>query len=63
MDEGSCPRGKRYILEVGDNERRWTDSCDRADGTAAGMMTTMRVLFAKQVPDFDELVKNTGLTL
>ncbi len=61
-DKGSCPKGKRYILEVGSDERRWTTSCDRTEGTAAGKMTTMRELFIKQIPDFDALVKGTVLT-
>lgn len=61
-DKGACPKGKRYILEIGDEERRWTTSCDRTEGTAAGRMTTMRELFVKQIPDFDVLVKGTDLT-
>lgn len=61
-DKGACPSGKRYIFEAGEDERRWTTSCDRSLGTAAGKMTTMRSLFIKQVPDFDSLVKGTLLT-
>ena len=61
-DQGACPKGKRYILEVGSDERRWTTSCDRTEGTAAGKMTTMRELFIKQIPDFDALVKGTDLS-
>lgn len=60
-EEGVCPTGRRYILELGEDIRRWTTSCDRTDGTAAGKMTTMRGLFAKQIPEFDELVKDTKL--
>lgn len=60
-EAGICPTGRRFILELGNDIRRWTTSCDRTQGTAAGRMTTMRSLFASQIPDFDELVKNTGL--
>ena len=60
-DQGVCPKGKRYILEIGDDIRRWTTSCDRTQGTASGQMTTMRRLFNKQIPDFEALVKDTGL--
>lgn len=60
-EAGVCPEGRRYILELGDSVRRWTTSCDRKTGTAAGKMTTMRKLFAKQIPDFDTLVKDTTL--
>ncbi len=61
-DQGACPKGKRYILEIGSEERRWTTSCDRTEGTAAGKMTTMRELFIKQISDFDALVKGTDLS-
>jgi Na+-transporting methylmalonyl-CoA/oxaloacetate decarboxylase gamma subunit len=60
-DQGVCPDGRRYILELGDSVRRWTTSCDRADGTAAGKMTTMRKLFSKQIPDFEDLIEGTVL--
>ena len=61
-DRGICPEGRRYIIELDDDIRRWTTSCDRKQGTAAGKMTTMRSLFTKQVPDFSDLTRNTGLS-
>lgn len=61
-DQGVCPKGYRYILEIGDDVRRWTTSCDRTQGTAAGQMTTIRSLFTKQIPDFKDLIKDTGLS-
>lgn len=61
-DQGVCPKGYRYILEIGDDVRRWTTSCDRTQGTAAGQMTTIRALFIKQIPDFKDLIKDTGLS-
>jgi hypothetical protein len=60
-DQGVCPSGRRYIIEIGEDIRRWTTSCDRKEGTAAGKMTTMRDLFIKQIPDFEALVKGTKL--
>ncbi len=61
-DQGVCPKGYRYILAIGDDIRRWTTSCDRTQGTAAGQMTTIRSLFIKQIPDFSALIKDTGLS-
>ena len=60
-DTGVCPDGRRFIVELGNDIRRWTTSCDRKQGTAAGKMTTMRKLFAKQIPDFETLVEDTTL--
>jgi len=60
-DQGSCPAGKRYILELGDVERRWTTSCVTIKGTAGGKMKTIRTLMNKQIPDYTELVKGTKL--
>lgn len=60
-DGGACATGRRYIIEIDDDIRRWTTSCDRKEGTAAGKMTTMRELFSKQIPDFSELLKGTSL--
>ena len=62
-DQGVCPKGYRYILEIGDDIRRWTTSCDRTQGTAAGQMTTIRSLFNKQIPDYTSLIKGTGLSI
>ena len=62
-DQGVCPKGYRYILEIGDDIRRWTTSCDRTLGTAAGQMTTIRSLFNKQIPDYTSLIKGTGLSI
>ncbi len=60
-EQGVCPEGRRYILELDDEIRRWTTSCDRNQGTAAGKMTTMRSLFTKQVPDFQDIIADSGL--
>jgi hypothetical protein len=60
-DVGICATGLRYIIEIGDFARRWTTSCDRDQGTAAGKMTTMRGLFKAQVPDFDDVLASVPL--
>lgn len=60
-DQGVCPTGRTYVLEIDQDVRRWTTSCDRKQGTAAGKMTTMRDLFSKQIPDFSDLLKDTTL--
>jgi hypothetical protein len=55
---GVCSTGLRYILELGDSIRRWTTSCNRNEGTAAGRMTTIRGLFRSQIPDFNEIMNS-----
>jgi hypothetical protein len=58
---GVCPEGRRYIVEIGSEVRRWITDCPRALKTAGGNMPAIRRLFSKQVPDFKTLIKNTGL--
>ncbi len=58
---GSCPTGKRYILDLGDTERRWGTSCQTITGTAGGNMSVIRKLFEKQIPDFNDLIVGTNL--
>ncbi len=63
-EKGVCPTGYRYILELGDDERRWTTSCtfDAVTGGTSGVrLSPIRKLFSKQIPDFVDIVKGTGL--
>jgi Na+-transporting methylmalonyl-CoA/oxaloacetate decarboxylase gamma subunit len=60
-EKGACPAGRRYIIELGDEERRWSTSCPTIKGTAGGNMITIRSLFNKQIPDYNDLVKDTAL--
>lgn len=61
QEVGVCPEGRRYIVEVGDELRRWITDCEKAKKTAAGNMPAIRRLFSKQIPDFQQLIKGTGL--
>ena len=60
-EDGACPTGKRYILELNDELRRWSTTCERVRGTAGVPLSTIRKLFNAQVPDYNELVKGTVL--
>lgn len=58
---GKCPEGRRYIVEIDNEVRRWITDCPKELKTAGGDMPAIRRLFSRQVPDFKELIKNTGL--
>lgn len=54
---GACAQGKRYILEIDTDIRRWSTSCRNVDGTAGFSMGAVRSLVEKQVPDFREILE------
>ena len=58
---GVCPSGKRYIVELDESIRRWSTSCSNKQGTAGFSMSRVRSLFQKQVPDYRELNRGSGL--
>ncbi len=60
-DDGFCPSGRRFIVELDSDLRRWSTSCSSKQGTAGFNMISVRNLFQKQVPDFRDLVRGTGL--
>lgn len=60
-ESGVCPSGWRYIVELDDSVRRWSTSCGSRKGTAGFSMSAVRRLFKRQVPDFSEIIKGTGL--
>jgi len=60
-EQGVCPSGKRYILELDNDVRRWSTSCSHKQGTATVTFSSVRTLFQKQVVDYRELVRVTGL--
>lgn len=60
-DEGFCPTGRRYIVEIESEIRRWSTSCSSKQGTAAFNMSSVRNLFQKQVPEFNDINQGTGL--
>ena len=60
-EQGVCPSGRRRVLELDDNIRRWSATCSNRVGTADFSMSSVERLFRRQVPDFSELVQGTGL--
>ena len=60
-DEGYCATGRRYIVDISSEIRRWSTSCSSKQGTAAFAMNRVRQLFQKQVPEFNEINRDTGL--
>lgn len=60
-EQGVCATGKRYILELDSDVRRWSTSCSSKQGTATASMKSVRTLFNKQIVDYRELVRGTGL--
>ena len=60
-DVGFCPTGRRYIVEINSEIRRWNTSCSAKQGTAAFSMRRVRPLFQKQVPDYREITKDVRL--
>lgn len=61
IEEGSCARGRRYIVEIDSSIRRWTTSCSSKDGNADFSMSRVRSLFQKQIPDYRDVVRGSGL--
>ncbi len=60
-EEGFCATGRTYILELDNDVRRWSTSCSRDDGTVGFDMTAVLRLFERQVPEYRELIRGTGL--
>jgi hypothetical protein len=60
-EDGVCSTGRTYILELDNDIRRWSTSCRGDLGTAGFNMTAVRRLFEKQVPDYREITRGTGL--
>ncbi len=60
-EEGVCARGRRYIMEIDSSIRRWTTSCSSKDGNADFSMSRVRALFQRQIPDFSDVVRGSGL--
>jgi len=55
-EQGVCPSGRRYVMNV-DDLRRWSASCSRRVGNAGFRMNDVRELFEDQIPrnDFRDL--------
>jgi hypothetical protein len=58
-ERGYCATGRRYIyegIEGGDTiVRWWSSSCSRNIGNFLGNSSTVRLLFQRQVPDYNNL--------
>lgn len=64
-ERGYCPRGQRYIYEAVDGGeeifRWWSTSCSADQGNFTGSPSTVRSLFQRQVPDYNERVRSIDL--
>ncbi len=60
-DEGVCATGKRYIIELDSDLRRWGTSCSAKQGTSGAKMSVIKSLFKGQVADYNTIVSGTGL--
>ena len=60
-EDGVCATGRTYILELDNDIRRWSTSCSRDHGTAGFSMGAVQRLFERQVPDYRDLTRGTGL--
>jgi hypothetical protein len=62
---GVCPLGNRYIYDLSYNEQHvtnlWSTSCNRTEGTFAGVPTLTLQLFQRQIPDYAQQTR--GLVL
>jgi hypothetical protein len=63
-EQRACPLGKRYVYELIERNksvlRSWSTSCGR-EGSFAGKADTVRQLFRLQIPDYQNLIEDTGL--
>lgn len=58
---GTCPTGRRYIVQVDSSITRWSTSCSDGLGNAGFSMSQTRTLFQRQVPDFSDIVQGERL--
>lgn len=63
---GQCATGSRFIAEIiqdGQSVKElWRTSCGVNEGTLAGNVTAIEVLFKKQFPDYNQLSQGVALT-
>lgn len=64
-EDGVCPSGKRYVFEAvvdGETDQRtWTTSCSRSEGSFAGNRSRTARLFEDQIPEYRDFVRDTRL--
>lgn len=63
-ERGYCPTGHRYIYEIKDGSRSisrfWSTSCGNI-GSFKGKADTIRILFHKQIPDYNQFTTTSQL--
>lgn len=63
-ERGFCPMGRRYIMEIKDNERTvqrlWSTSCGNI-GSFQGKMDVVQRLFRAQIPEYNALTRGVQL--
>jgi len=65
-ETGYCATGNRYVYELYEGTtqklRTWSSTCTgTVTSTFAGLSTTVRTLFKKQIPDIDKLTAKISL--
>ena len=64
-ERGQCPLGQRYIYAFNNGTREsvrsWTTSC--GDGTYKGKKSSVRQLFQRQVPDYNNQIRDLNLNI
>lgn len=63
-ERGFCPLGRRYVMEIKDNQRTvqrlWSTSCGNI-GSFQGKISTVQKLFRSQVPEYNQLTRGVQL--
>lgn len=61
-----CSMGRRYNYEVGPSANStlysWSTSCNKDHGTFDGRHDLVRDLFQRQIPDYSQFVRGTGIS-
>ncbi|HVS79178.1 MAG TPA: hypothetical protein VHD84_02735 [Candidatus Saccharimonadales bacterium] len=64
-EEGQCPLGFRYILDLNqdgvDLSRTWASTCGSKVGTSGALIDTIQTLFQDQIPNYQQLTENVNL--
>lgn len=64
-ERGTCPLGRRYIMEVWDGGTRlqhlWTTNCRGGGGTFEGNLNQVINLFQRQYPDYGTVTTNVNV--
>jgi hypothetical protein len=65
-DLAACPLGNTYIYDLYDGSGHqishlWGDSCSIEQGTFGGLGPSVRMLFQKQIDDYDTFIVDSGV--